>query len=677
MFMAMEASESLGRVNVLLIAFILSLITSQLTSSLTLNFTHFTNETSDIVLEGDAILADGYLDLTNATYRFSADNCVGRATYVEPIRLYDGCGFFAGFSTRFTFVVDSRNSADHADGLAFFLAPNGTRLPDFRDGSNLGLMSAEQQLNDTGGSFVAVEFDTHKNAWDPEGDHVGVDINFLKSVAYVKWKSGVMPGHKTEVWVRYDPAKNYLQVTFTELGDNGRIEIRSLDYAVNLSQAIMNEWATIGFSASTGSFHEFHKILSWEFSVTDPITAPLSEVKRVRGAVWWSSILVGAAAMAVALFVIWLVVSGQRRRGLRKTRKADDVFEFEFSWEDGKFREGARKFSYEELSLATNSFDEKRKLGQGGFGGVYKGYLKYLDRHVAVKRVSKKSKQGIKEFSSEVKIISQLQHRNLVELVGWCHDKADLLLVYEFMPNGSLDKHLFKGQICLPWESRYRIASGLAYALLYLHEGGKQCVLHRDIKSSNVMLDSDFNAKLGDFGLARLVDHSKASQTTISAGTLGYMAPECVISGKASKEMDIYSFGVVTLEITCGRKPIKQDDKDGHGQAHIVMYVWEQYRLGSILEAADKRLSGKYSRDEMERLMKVGLWCTHPHSSLRPSIRQAISVLNAEAPLPSLPPDMPILQYTTPSFDITAMSLISPFSPENSPLAAEASTRAA
>lgn len=167
------------------------------------------------------------------------------------------------------------------------------------------------------------------------------------------------------------------------------------------------------------------------------------------------------------------------------------------------------------------------------------------------------SKQGKKEYIAEVKIISKLRHKNLVQLIGWCHEKGEFLLIYEFMPNGSLDSHLFGGQNPLSWALRYKIALGLASALLYLHEEWEQSIIHRDIKSSNVMLDSNFNARLGDFGLARLMDQEFGIKTTRPAGTFGYMAPEYVSKGKASKASDVYSFGVVALEIACGRRSIE------------------------------------------------------------------------------------------------------------------------
>ncbi|RWR83143.1 L-type lectin-domain-containing protein [Cinnamomum micranthum f. kanehirae] len=296
---------------------------------------------------------------------------------------------------------------------------------------------------------------------------------------------------------------------------------------------------------------------------------------------------------------------------------------------------GPKRFSYEALVLATNNFSNEKKLGAGGFGNVYKGFLINMDMAVAVKRVSRGSKQGKREYMTEVKVISQLRHRNLVQLIGWCHDQGELLLVYEFMSNGSLDSHLFGKRRPLKWEVRYKIATGLASALFYLHEEWEQCVVHRDIKSSNVMLDSGFNAKLGGFGLARLMDHEMCGQTTAIAGTLGYLAPECVISGRASKESDVYSFGVVALEIACGRKPV--EEMEDESMVRLVEWIWELHRNGRTLEAADKKLGLEYEVREMECLMMVGLWCAQPDPNLRPSIRQAMRVLNLEEEMPDLP----------------------------------------
>ncbi|KAK8613556.1 hypothetical protein V6N13_101315 [Hibiscus sabdariffa] len=345
----------------------------------------------------------------------------------------------------------------------------------------------------------------------------------------------------------------------------------------------------------------------------------------------------GAGALIFGIGSIWFIL---RRRRKKANKVEEDIF-------DGEFQNGMgpRKFSLVQIAKMTSNF-KGEKLGEGGFGAVFRGYLRDLDTNVAVKRISKASKQGIKEYASEVNIISRLRHKNLVKLIGWCHEKGELILVYEFMANGSLDSHLFKGKSLLTWDVRFKIMHGLASALFYLHEEGDHCILHRDIKASNIMLDSGFNAKLGDFGLARLVDHTKGSQTTHLAGTLGYMAPECVSSGKASKEADVYSFGVVALEIGCGRRSIEPTYDES--RASLVAWAWDLFGNRQLLGAADPKLSMDFDAKEMECLLVVGLWCVHPDPKSRPSIRQPIQVLNFEAPLPKLPSARPSPTYDVP-----------------------------
>nr|GFA38952.1 L-type lectin-domain containing receptor kinase IX.1-like [Tanacetum cinerariifolium] len=235
------------------------------------------------------------------------------------------------------------------------------------------------------------------------------------------------------------------------------------------------------------------------------------------------------------------------------------------------------------------------------------------------------------------------RHRNLVQLIGWCHDQTQFLLVYEFLPNASLDYYLFSKKSPLEWDVRYKIAMGLASALLYLHEECEQCVVHRDIKASNIMLDSGYNSKLGDFGLARFMDHELGFRTTGLAGTLGYMSPEYVTTGKASKESDVYSFGVVALEIACGRKVT--DGVDPNSDLGLVHWVWDLLGKDELLSGVDLMLNNVFDKKEVECLMRVGLWCAHPDSRFRPSISQAIQVLKFERTLPNLPVKMPVPTY--------------------------------
>lgn len=280
------------------------------------------------------------------------------------------------------------------------------------------------------------------------------------------------------------------------------------------------EWVIFGFSAATRDMFQKNTVRSWGFDSSDldgdehdklpsiPIPDSISGENSKVGLIIAGGLAITITFLSVLTFVWW------KMKYTREDDAEEIAFDVEMNYEF-EMGTGPRRFSYNELAQSTNDFAENEKLGEGGFGGVYRGFLKDSKTYVAVKRVSKSSKQGIKEYASEVRIISRLRHRNLVQLTGWCHNKGKLLLVYEYMDNGSLDTHLFKEKSLLAWDTRYKIAHGLASALLYLHEEWEQCILHRDIKSSNVMLDSNFNAKLGDFGLAKMVDHDKGSQTTI------------------------------------------------------------------------------------------------------------------------------------------------------------------
>ncbi|KAI8573932.1 hypothetical protein RHMOL_Rhmol01G0314400 [Rhododendron molle] len=219
---------------------------------------------------------------------------------------------------------------------------------------------------------------------------------------------------------------------------------------------------------------------------------------------------------------------------------------------------GPHRFSYKDLFKATRGFIDEVLLGAGSFGKVYRGVIPSSKEQVAVKKVSHDSKQGMKEFVAEIARMGRLRHRNLVQLFGYSQWKGELLLVYDYMPNGSLDKFLFCiEKPILDWAHRYRIIRGVASAFLYLHEEWDQVALHRDVKASNVLLDSELNGRLGDFGLSRLYDHGANLETTQMAGTIGYLAPELCRTGKASTSTDVFSFGAFLLKVACGSRAIQ------------------------------------------------------------------------------------------------------------------------
>ncbi len=313
---------------------------------------------------------------------------------------------------------------------------------------------------------------------------------------------------------------------------------------------------------------------------------------------------------------------------------------------------GPRKFNYLELCMATQNFREEQLLGSGGCGSVYKGVLQDTGSVVAVKRITKQSEQGETDFVAEISVISQVRHRNLVQLRGWCHEEGKLLLVYDYMSNTSLDKWLFTNPqklrstppLVLSWEVRYNIVTGVAAAVHYLHEEWEQCILHRDIKASNVMLDTDFKGKLGDFGLARLIDHDKLPHTSLLAGTLGYLAPELPHTCKATKNTDVYSFGILSLEIACGRpvfSPIAPQSR-----TLLLDYVWQEHKKKSIVNVVDPRLEMDFVEEEVLRVLHVGLLCSHPDPAARPNMRLVNRYLNGEVLMPSLPESQPEVSYS-------------------------------
>ncbi|XP_021890474.1 L-type lectin-domain containing receptor kinase IX.1-like [Carica papaya] len=620
--------------------------------SLSFNLSGFSPHMEDIIFENDSLVfpSDPVIQLTRNQADNNLSGSVGRALYAHPVRLWDAkTKALTDFITHFTFVMKALDNDSFGDGIAFFLAPLGSRIPPNSSGGGLGLFTDDQSASDSSkNQIVAVEFDSYKNSWDPDDKHVGILVNSIISVTNVTWKDSIRDGKKANAWVSYNSSTHNLSV-FLSYADNPVLGTNSsLWFEIDLRD-VLPEWVRVGFSASTGQFVEIHNIHSWSFNSTLEAGDGKEKV-NVGLAIGLSC--VGLAVLACGFGFFWFVI-WRKRSDQREDDEAIDVA-MNYEFERGT---GPKRFTYRELSRATNGFAESGKLGEGGFGGVYKGQLSEPNGEIAVKKVSRGSRQGKKEYISEVKIISRLRHRNLVQLIGWCHEKSEFLLVYEFLPNGSLDTHLFGSKTMLTWPMRYKIAQGLASALLYLHEEWEQCVVHRDIKSSNVMLDSYFNAKLGDFGLARLVDHELGSQTTVLAGTMGYLAPECVTTGKASKESDIYSFGVVALEIACGRKPVEPRAEES--KVRLIEWVWNLYGEGNLLEAVDYRLERDFDERQIECLMTIGLWCCHPDYTMRPSIWQVINVLNLEAPLPSLPSKLPVAMYCLPPMDICNFSYTS------------------
>ncbi|KAK9233020.1 hypothetical protein WN943_023269 [Citrus x changshan-huyou] len=463
-------------------------------------FSRFDLDTKNIVYEGDATPFYGAIELSLPAYA----SRVGWAIHAEKLPLWDSdTRRLSDFNTQFSFMVDPlnvvrgmRNQAD-----CILLASVGFQIPSNSPGGFLGLFnSTTAKLSSS--PIVLVEFDSFSNPeWDPINvkDHVSINNSSIVSSLYTRWNASFHSGDTAHVKIKYNSATKNLSASWS-YGETPKYS-----------------------QENTSRYTQRHVLKSWEFNST-------LDIKEINGRETIKiKVVVGVSIGGVVIMGILMLWKWKQRKETET-----------FTWvnDDLSRDAGPRRFSYKDLASATNNFSNERKLGQGGFGAVYRGILIDLNMAVAVKKISRGLKHGKNEYITEVKTCSQLRHRNLLQLIGLCHDRGEFMLVYEFMPNGSLDFHLFSKKSTgtpLTWTTRYKISLGLASALLYLHEEWKRCVVHRDIKFSNIMPDTDFNVKLGDFGLALLVDHELGPRTTGLAGTLGYMAPEYISTGRAVK----------------------------------------------------------------------------------------------------------------------------------------------
>ncbi|KAI3729294.1 hypothetical protein L6452_17947 [Arctium lappa] len=282
-------------------------------------------------------------------------------------------------------------------------------------------------------------------------------------------------------------------------------------------------------------------------------------------------------------------------------------------------------FSFQTLVSATKNFHPDNKLGQGGFGPVFKGKLE-SGEEIAVKQLSHTSNQGKKEFVNEARLLARVQHRNVVSLLGYCVS-PEKLLVYEYVPNESLDKLLFKSanRDVLDWKRRYNIIAGVARGLLYLHEDAHDCIIHRDIKASNILLDEQWVPKIADFGMAKLYPEDQTHVNTRVAGTNGYMAPEYVMHGNLSTKADVYSFGVVVLELISGQKNYTFN-LDPECQ-NLLDWAYKMYKKGKGLEILESILASSADPDQVATCIKLGLLCTQFDHHLRPTMSRVALML--------------------------------------------------
>ncbi|KAJ4981223.1 hypothetical protein NE237_032060 [Protea cynaroides] len=632
----------------------------------------FSFSARNFTILGDSYLRDGVIGLTRQLDVPSSSS--GSVIYNLPISFFDPeTNISASFSTRFSFAITNVNPSSYGDGLAFFLTPDNQTLGS--PGGFLGLVNASQL---TKNRFVAVEFDTRLDPHfdDPSSNHIGLDIDSLDSIKTADPTSrgiNLKSGNWIMAWIDYKDDQKKLNVCMSYSSSKPEKPMLSVD--IDLSN-YLTETMYAGFSASTEGSTELHLIKEWTFqtfgfqpvkphsrphnvsdnSVTVVPVIPVSNStnKTRKNHLGFGLGVAGPTFFFVVLLVLsWITVKKWKIIG------TDDSFKQELL-------KGLREFSYREIKDATKGFSSSRVLGHGAFGTVYKAV--FLSGTISAVKRSKHSHEGQTEFRAELSIIANLRHKNLIQLQGWCAEKGELLLVYEFMPNGSLDKVLYQESdegVPLNWSQRYNIALGIASVLAYLHQECEQQVIHRDIKTSNIMLDGNFNPRLGDFGLARLMEHDKSPVSTLTAGTMGYLAPEYLQYGKATEKTDVFSFGVVILEVACGMRPI-ENEPNSNKLVNLVDWVWGLYSKDNLNEAADKRLNGEFNEEEMRRLLLVGLSCANPDCIERPSMRRVFQILNGEAELPLVSKMKPSLTFTC-SLPLSIEEIVSESEGSNAP----------
>lgn len=524
-------------------------------------------------------------------------------------------------------------------GIVFLFAPT-TGINGSSSAQHLGLFNLTNNGNPSNHIF-GVEFDVFANQEfsDIDANHVGIDVNSLHSIysnTSGYWSDDGLfkplklnDGRNYQVWIDY---RDFIVNVTMQVAGKIRPKTPLLSTPLNLSGVVEDEMF-VGFTAATGRLVQSHKILAWSFSnsnfslsdslITTGLPSFVLPKDSIVKAKWFVFVLALVCFLVVAL--VGLVLFAVVRKRLERARKRALM-------EDWEMEYWPHRIPYEEIESGTKGFDEKNVIGIGGNGKVYKGFLQGGVVEVAVKRISQESSDGMREFVAEISSLGRLKHRNLVSLRGWCKKEiGSFMLIYDYMENGSLDRWIFESdekKTILSCEERIRILKGVASGILYLHEGWESKVLHRDIKASNVLLDRDMVPRLSDFGLARVHGHEQAIRTTRVVGTAGYLAPEVVKTGRASTQTDVFAYGILVLEVMCGRRPIEE------GKKPLMDWVWGLMERGEILNGLDPRImltqTMTQAIDEAERVLQLGLLCAHPDPAKRPSMRQVVQVFEGD-----------------------------------------------
>lgn len=612
--------------------FILTALSLQSTSAIDFIFNGFNS--TNISVYGNATIESHILTLTKGFKQ-----SIGRGLYPSRIATKNKTSSkVLPFSTSFIFAMAPFKDTLSGHGIVFLFAPFDG-IQGASASQHMGFLNRTNNDGNPKHHIFGIEFDVFKNQefGDIDNNHIGIDVSSLTSLYSLSagyWSNDdqdvfkrirLNNGKDYQVWIDYKDS--VLNVTIAPVG---MIRPRRplLSYPYDLSRVFMDDMY-VGFTASTGILVESHKILSWSYSNSNfslwkgLVTEGLPSFELPKEPIWKSKrfivgISLGVSFVVVVCYVIRVSMNRRRRRMLKERAEMED-WELEF-W--------PHRIPYQEIDAATKGFSHENVIGIGGNGKVYKGVLTG-GVEVAVKRISHANGDGVKEFLAEVSSLGRLKHKTLVALRGWCRkERGSLILVYDYMENGSLDKRVFNcaEDEMLGCEDRIKVLKDVASGVLYLHEGWESTVLHRDIKASNVLLDKDMNGRLGDFGLARIHGSGQVASTTHVVGTVGYLPPEVIKNGRVSTLSDVFGFGVLILEVMCGRRPLEE------GKLPLIEWVWKLMEKGELLNAVDPRLRarGGYDTDEVELLLNLGLLCVYPDARVRPKMRKVTNILEGQ-----------------------------------------------
>lgn len=597
----------------------------------------------DVKLLGSAKFSNekGALQIPNESQDIDIRHQAGRGIYSFPIRLLDpSTKTPASFQTSFSFQMNNSTASEQAayggSGLTFIIVPDEFTVG--RPGPWLGMLNDACE-NDY--KAVAVEFDTRRNPefGDPNDNHVGINLGSIVSTKVVNVSDvgvSLKDGFVHRAWITYDGPQRRMDIRLGLPNQENYPSKPIFSESVDLSP-YLNEYMFVGFSASTGNHTQIHNILSWSFNSTSQAFLRYPSSEACQGKILLENstteppttkksaknepprsflIFVAAVALALALFFGFYFISRHRRNA----SKLNTSMETEI--DRPRPPNKPRRFTFAQLSSSTRSFSEIELLGSDSRGVYYRGKLSNGSQ-VAVKRFSAQflNTHGSdkKRLLKEIKGISHVRHPNLLPVRGWCQDNHEIMVVYDFVPNGSLDKWLF-GAGVLPWTRRFKVIKDVADGLSFLHT---RQLAHKNLKCSSVFLDVNFRAVLGDFGFVLMGAESKQFESAVCHGA------------------DVFEFGVLVLEVIAGR--MREEKEEGNPEErNLLDYAWNLHQTDEKVKLVDKRMGSLLNLEQAIRVLEIGLLCTLNENKGRPSMEQVVEFLLNMEKIPELPKTRPV-----------------------------------